>query len=96
MGIFDKNYEKSADNLYEDVKKYLKPKNGKKNVIMLNTMSKALTNGFECESKYTLQINEIINAMQDDGYEILDIKMDNSLYQTVGNPFIIRTLIMYT
>ena len=45
MGLFDKNYEKSTENLYENIKQFLKPKDGLKHIIMLNTMSKSITNG---------------------------------------------------
>lgn len=95
MGLFDKNYEKSAMNLYEDIKPYLKPKDGMKHVVMVNTMSKASTNGFECENKYTIQINNIIEEMQGNGYEIIDIKIDNTIFQSIGNSYLIRTLIIY-
>ena len=95
MGLFDKNYEKSTEDLYENVKQYLKHKDGMKHVIMLNTMSKSITNGLECENKYTIQNNNIIEAMQVDGYEIIDVKIDNTTYQSMGNAFLIRTLIIY-
>lgn len=95
MSLFDKNYEKSAANLYEDIKPYLKEKDGMKHVIMINTMSKSATNGFECENKYTIQINNVIEAMQGNGYEIIDVKIDNTSFQSVGNSYLIRTLIIY-
>ena len=95
MGLFDKNYEKSTENLYENVKQYLKPKDGMKHIIMLNTMSKSITNGLECENKYTIQINNIMETMQEEGYEIVDVKIDNTTYQAMGNAFLIRTLIIY-
>ncbi len=95
MGLFDKGYEKSAQNLYDDVKQYLQPKDGLKHIIMLNTMSKMTTNGLECENKYTIQINSIIEEMQRNNYEIVDVKIDNTSFQTTGNAFLIRTLIIY-
>lgn len=94
MGLFDKNIEKSANNNYEEIKKYLKPKDNRKHIIMINTMSKSVTNGWECENKYTLQIDTIMENMQNDGYEIIDIKID-STNQSVENMFLIRTLIIY-
>ena len=94
MGLFDKNIEKSSNNSYEEIKKYLKPKDNKKHIIMVNTMSKSITNGWECENKYTLHIDTIIENMQNDGYEIIDIKFD-STQQSVSNMFLIRTLIIY-
>ena len=71
MGLFDKNYEKSADNVYSsDIKQYCKPKDGKTHILMINSSSKATTNGWECENKYTIQIDNILEMMQDDGYDI--------------------------
>ena len=49
MGLFDKGYENSTENLYKNIEKYLKQKDGKKHIIMLNTMSKSTTNGLECK-----------------------------------------------
>lgn len=95
MGIFDKNYEKSAENLYEQIRAYLKPKDERKHIILINSMSKATTNGCECDNKYTIQINSIIEDMQNEGYEIIDVKIDDTSYQTVGVAFLIRTLIIY-
>lgn len=95
MGLFDKEYEKTTENLYGNIEKYLKPKNGKKHIIMLNTMSKSTTSGLECENKYTIQIDNIIEKMQSNGYEIIDIKIDNTMFQSIGTAFLIRTLIIY-
>ncbi len=94
MGLFDKNFEKSTNELYQDIKKYLSPKDGKKHVVLINTTSKLMTNGIECENKYTVQINSVIEEMQQEGYEILDIKLDAS-QQVMGNVSLIRTLIEY-
>ena len=58
-------------------------------------MSKSTTNGLECENKYTIQINNIIEKMQSNGYEIIDIKIDNTMFQSMGSAFLIRTLIVY-
>lgn len=55
----------------------LAPKGGKARVVMLNGFSKFLNQTFECENKYTGQIDAIIGAMQDDGYEILDVKFNS-------------------
>lgn len=95
MGLFDKNYEKANENLYENISQYLKPKDGLNHIVMLNTMSKLITNGLECENKYTIQINNIIEEMQRNNYEIVDVKIDNTPFQTMGNSFLIRTLIIY-
>lgn len=93
MGIFDKNYEESSDKLWEDVKKNLKPKNGKKQVILLSTMTKS-TAGLECDNKYTLQIGKVLDEMQNEGYEILDLKIE-TIESSMSTAAFIRTLIIY-
>ena len=66
----------------------------KKHVLMVNTTSKLMTKGIECENQYTIQMNGIIEQMQKSGYEILDIKLDASS-QIMANMTLIRTLIIY-
>ena len=94
MGLFDKNYEKSSEDLYENAKQYIKSKDGKKHIVLLNTVSKTTTNGMECENKYTLQIDNFIEKMQNDGYEIIDIKF-NSFQNLPGQTDGFHTLITY-
>lgn len=94
MGLFDKNFEKSTNELYKDIKEYLSPKDGNRHVILINTTSKSTTNGMECDNKYTIQINGVIKEMQQEGYDVLDIKLDAS-QQIMGNMTLIRTLIEY-
>lgn len=95
MGLFDKNYEKSTTDVYSsDIKQYLKQKDGKKHIIMINTMSKSTTTGWECENKYTIQIDNIMEMMQNDGYEIVDVKFELT-QAAIANMALIRTLIIY-
>ena len=75
MGIFTKGQRNIATSVYEDAKKYLKPKDGHTHVVMFNSFSKLNNEIFCCEDKYTTQIDEIVSRMQDDGYEIVDIKV---------------------
>ena len=88
MGLFDKNYEKSANKTYESLKEYLKPKNRQKHVILIHT---GIPNGNIPERMYTIKINEIIEDMQNDGYEILDVKLE--IGGTQGLSY--ETLIIY-
>ena len=52
---------------------YLKPKDGKTHVVMVKSFSKWLNQNFECENKYTTQIDELLSVMQVAGYDILDV-----------------------
>lgn len=94
MGLFDKNFEKSTNELYKDIKDYLSQKDGNRHVVLINTTSKLTTNGMECDNKYTIQINGVIGEMQREGYDILSVKLDAS-QQIMGNMTLIRTLIEY-
>lgn len=40
MGLFTKMQENMADSIYENMKKYLKEKDGKIHTIMINSFSK--------------------------------------------------------
>lgn len=77
MGFFNNMQKNMATNVYTDVKKYLSEKDGNKHVVMVNSFSKWINQNFGCEDKYTTQIDEIISEMQNDGYEILDIKFNS-------------------
>ena len=90
MGTFDKYFENIHFDIYLIIlkvynifriikggfaKKYLKPSDGKLHVIMFNSFSKLANQVFSCEDKYTTQIDTILSAMQEDGYEIIDVKV---------------------
>lgn len=77
MGMFNGQQKNTAENIYEkQVKGNLKQKDGKIHVIMINSFSKWINQVFGVDDKYTVQIDEIISKMQDDDYEIIDLKFD--------------------
>lgn len=92
-----KNRETAAQNIYaRTIKPNLKEKDGLVHVVMINSFSKWLNQNFECEDKYTSQIDEILIAMQNDGYEIIDIKFNSVQNQGItGQMEGFHTLIMY-
>lgn len=57
----------------EDKELILEPKNGNKHVILIHT---GIANGNKPENVYTSKINEIIENIQNRGYEIIDIKLE--------------------
>lgn len=83
---------------YTEIKKFLKEKDGKVHIVMIHSKNKASYDEFECASNYTNEIDNIISSMQDDGYEIINVK-----YQTIRDSYGLstpsfeyyRTLIMY-
>lgn len=78
MGIFNSTQKVMSISIYEkQIKPQLKESNGYTHVLMINSFSKWLNQNFGCEDKYTTQIEEIIAGMQQDGYEIIDIKFNS-------------------
>jgi hypothetical protein len=96
MGMFTKGQKNLATSTYLETKKYLKPQDGKIHVVMINSFSKWLNQIFGCEDKYTTQIDEIISCMQEDGYEIVDVKFNSIQGQGMSKDLEgFHTLIIY-
>lgn len=95
-GFFTGAQKVASDNVYSKAKPYIAPKDGKVHVIMVNSFSKFANQSFECENKYTTQIDNILSCLQDDGYEIVDIKFNSVKNQGIfGEMEGFHTLIMY-
>lgn len=81
---------------YNNIKKFLKEKDGKVHIIMINSKDRFSYEELECADKYTNEVDSIVSSMQDDGYEIIAVK-----YQVIKDSYGIseieyyRTLIMY-
>ena len=96
MGFFNNVQKETAINSYSKIKKYLQPKDGNKHIIMINSFSKLVNQVFGCEDKYTTQIEEILTLMQNDGYQIVDIKINSIQNQGItGQMEGFHTLITY-
>ena len=97
MGFLKKSRIKSGKDLYKTkVKPELAKKDGNIHVLMLDSFSKYLNQAFGVESKYTEQIDPIITGLQNDGYEIVDIKINSLKNQGLtGEMEGFHTLIMY-
>lgn len=96
MGMFTKGQEKRAANVYEEVRQYLKQKDGALHVVMINSFSKWGNAAFGCDDKYTTQIDYILHCMQREGYQIVDIKFNSLQNQgAIGSLEGFNTLIMY-
>ena len=96
MGFFNNIQQETAVAVYEQIKKYLRNKDGKTHVVMVNSFSKWVNQIFGCEDKYTTQIDEILSKMQDDGYEIIDVKINSIQNQGLsGQMEGFHTLITY-
>ncbi len=96
MGLFTSSQSSTAEGVYQDARQYLHEKDGNVHVLMINSFSKFVNQNFECENKYTTQLNVILDGLQDDGYEIVDIKFNSLMGQGLtGNAEGFHTLIMY-
>ena len=96
MGLFTSSQSYAAENVYEKAKKFIKEKNGNVHILMINSFSKFLNQSFECDDKYTTQLNVILDGLQKDGYEIVDIKFNSLMGQGItGNQEGFHTIILY-
>jgi len=77
MGMFTKGQKNVSESIYEKKVKPLLKKDDFKHVVMINSFSKWIDQNFDAEDKYTTQIDSILSNMQNDGFEILDIKFDS-------------------
>jgi len=88
MGIFSKDTYK-----YEDVKRLLKRKDGQKHIILLEMEKLSFLTGYDEE--YTTKTDEILSRMQNDGYEIVDIKFSTGIKGDLKQTVDLETLIIY-
>ena len=97
MGLLSHSRRVSGDNLYEsEVKPQLKPSDGHIHLVMIDSFSKLINQVFGVESKYTEQVGSIVDRLQDDGYEIVDVKFDSLKGQGLtGAAEGFHTLILY-
>ncbi|MCC5896027.1 MAG: hypothetical protein JJU16_11230 [Alkalibacterium sp.] len=96
MGFFSSNQQSGAETVYSIMKESLSEKDGYTHVVMVNSFSKWLNQTFQCETKYTMQIDTILTLMQKDGYEILDVKFNSLMNQGLfGDMEGFHTLITY-
>ena len=96
MALFTNTQKSESNSIYERAKKHLKPKDGKVHIIMFNSFSKLANQVFGCDEKYTIELDEIITNLQNDDYEIVDIKLTAIANQgALGQREGFNTLIMY-
>ncbi|MEG0330208.1 MAG: hypothetical protein RR624_07235 [Longicatena sp.] len=81
---------------YEDISRHFHEKDGFKHVIILNGFSNLANLYFECDLEFSLQLDKFLSHMQNDGYELVDIKVT-----PIANPNIVgfaaayNTMIIY-
>lgn len=72
-----REYLKQLKETKEEVQKNLKPKDGKYHIVLIKSEYSYWTSiSYNvCDNQYILGIENILEMMQDDGYEIVDIKI---------------------
>lgn len=79
------------EDCYDNIKPYLKKKDGYRHVVILQSYTNLTTGFFECEKMCTLQTDDFLVHMQKDGYEVIDVKIS-----PIGNPSIIGAVSGYS
>lgn len=96
MGLFTNGQKNASNNEYQNNIRPTLKHDGNIHVVMINSFSKWLDQNFGIEDKYTTQIDAILSNMQQDGYEIIDIKFDSLKGQGItGSMEGFHTLITY-
>lgn len=75
MGLISKSQKIAAETTLEkEVIPNLVERDGVQHILMISSSGKRHSQNFNIDEKYTIQINEILTYMQEEGYEIIDIK----------------------
>lgn len=74
----------------------IKPKDGNVHVMMVDSFA-GLGEGstIQIEEKYSNQINEFLDTLQNKGYEIVDVKFNSVPIQRMTSNMKYQTLILY-
>lgn len=74
--MFDKSKKASGIHMFnKEANKYIAPKDGNTHVLMITSFSKFGNQNFSVDGKFTGQINPILDGLQQNGYEIVDVKV---------------------
>ena len=79
-----------------EYKNTIKPKDGNVHVMMIDSFA-GLGEGYtiQIEEKYSNQINEFLDTLQNKGYEIVDVKLNSVPIQKMTSNMKYQTLILY-
>lgn len=87
MSIFDQRIKQGIDNYKEN----LKPKNGNIHIILIETI---VDNEYKQKQEYMTKINNFLDYMQENSYEIIDIKLNISAERSMKG-YVYETMIIY-
>ena len=92
MGLFSKDEEPAA---YEKIRPNLAEKDGRIHVVMVNTYHTWTTTKLHCNKEYTQELDDILQSMQTDGYEIINVQHASMSNGTGLGVVTITSLITY-
>ena len=96
--MFGKIRKEAAKSILDssEYKNTIKPKNGNIHVMMVDSFA-GLGEGstIQIEEKYSNQINEFLDTLQNKGYEIVDVKFNSVPIQKMTSNMKYQTLILY-
>lgn len=85
MGLISKSQKIAAETTLEkEVIPNLVERDGMQHILMISSSGKRHSQNFNIDEKYTIQINEILTYMQEEGYEIIDIKPNTIVGSGLG------------
>lgn len=74
----------------------IKPKNGNVHIMLVDSFSGTGEGSvLQIEEKYSNQINEFLDTLQNKGYEIVDVKFNSVPIQKMTSNMKYQTLILY-
>lgn len=76
MGLIKDANKAVADSIYERSKEYLRKKNGLTHVMCYMLEGKLGDAVAQCETRLTTLMNQILLGLQNDEYEVLDVKIE--------------------
>lgn len=87
MSIFNQRIKQGI----EDYKENLKPKNGNKHILLIETI---VDNEYKQKQEYMTKINDFLDFMQERNYEIVDIKLEINEQRSLAG-YLYETMIIY-
>lgn len=87
MSIFNQRIKQGIDNYKEN----LRSKDGNTHILLIESV---VDNDYKYKKIYMKEINDFLDYMQDNNYEIIDIKLNISAERSMSG-YIYETMIIY-
>lgn len=87
MSIFNQRIKQGIDNYKEN----LRPKNGNTHILLIETI---VDNEYKQKQEYMSKINDFLDFMQVNNYEILDVKLNIYAERSIAG-YSYETMVIY-